>query len=151
MQILGTITLPAHLDSLPGAIDFVLSCAGKFRFGSKRQGEMTLALEEALVNIFHYAYPGGSGDVEVTCMAIDGNEFTIEIADSGVPFDILSAPPPDIAASLGERAAGGLGIFFIRHFMDEVRYRREGGRNILTLGVYSDRSASRRRSSLKRG
>ena len=140
MQILGTITLPAHLDSLPGATDFVLSCAGKFRFGDKRQSEMTLALEEALVNIFQYAYQGGSGDVEVTCMAIDDNKFTIEIADSGVPFNILSVPPPDIAASIGEREDGGLGIFFIRHFMDEVRYRREGGRNILTLGAYADRS-----------
>lgn len=141
MQILDRITVPANLDSLPEAIDFVLFCAEKFRFGSKRQGEMTLALEEALVNIFHYAYPGGFGDVEITCMTIDDNKFTIEIADSGVPFDILSVPPPDIAGSLEERSAGGLGIFFIRHFMDEVRYRREGGRNVLTLGVYSDQSA----------
>ncbi len=57
----------------------------------------------------------------------------IEIIDWGLPFDPLSKPVPDIKAPAQERTIGGLGIYLIRKVMDEVKYRRDAGRNILTL------------------
>jgi anti-sigma regulatory factor (Ser/Thr protein kinase) len=41
---------------------------------------------------------------------------------------------PDLTLPLKKRPLGGLGIYFIRHFSDEVRYRvTEKGENELTL------------------
>ena len=59
--------------------------------------------------------------------------LAIEIADDGRAFDPLQAPAPDIGASLQDRAMGGLGIYLVRKTMDTVAYRRQDGRNVVTL------------------
>ena len=39
----------------------------------------------------------------------------------------------DITLSADEREIGGLGIFLIRQIMNEVKYQRIDGKNVLTL------------------
>lgn len=131
----ATITLPAKLDSLYDFMDFVSSCARKQGFSNKRISEIELALEEILVNIIKYAYKDCvlDGDIEITCKLADAKSFAIEIVDSGMPFDIFSVREPDVNADIDERQIGGLGILFVKRLMDDVRYRREEGRNKLTL------------------
>jgi anti-sigma regulatory factor (Ser/Thr protein kinase) len=97
-----------------------------------------LASEEALVNIFHYAYPSKKGDVEIVCYPVTDDRFTIEIIDSGIPFNLLSAGEPVITSDLHKRKVGGLGIFLIRKVVDNIEYRREKDKNILTLTVLKD-------------
>jgi serine/threonine-protein kinase RsbW len=113
MAIPATITLPAKLDSLYDSMSFVSSCARDLGFSNERISEIELAMEEVLVNIFKYAYKDCSldGDIEITCTLADAQSFVIEIADSGVPFDIFSAREPDVTAGIDERQIGGLGIF----------------------------------------
>jgi serine/threonine-protein kinase RsbW len=137
MAIPATITLPAKLDSLYESMNFVSSCAREQGFSKERISEIELALEEVLVNIFNYAYKesGLDGNVEITCKLADAQSFVIEIADSGVPFDILAVSEPDVTAEIDKRPIGGLGVFFVKQFMDNVQYRREAGKNILTLMV----------------
>ena len=38
-----------------------------------------------------------------------------------------------MSAPMEERARGGLGIYLVRKTMDAVAYRREDGRNVVTL------------------
>ena len=50
------------------------------------------------------------------------------------PFDPLyDAKQPDVGAAIEDRPIGGLGIYCVREMMDEVHYRREQGKNHLTL------------------
>ena len=55
------------------------------------------------------------------------------LVDTGVEFDPTKAPESDITLSAEERPIGGLGIFLIRQIINEVRYERIDGKNILTL------------------
>jgi serine/threonine-protein kinase RsbW len=144
MAIPSTVKLPGKLDSLYVFIDFVTSCAGEQGLGLEKISEIELALEEVLVNIIKHAYKecGIDGDIEITCNRDEEGSLIIEIADSGIPFDIFSAREPDIAADIDERQIGGLGIYFVKRLMDEVRYRREDDRNILTLVIYNTNSSS---------
>ena len=57
----------------------------------------------------------------------------ITFADSGIPFDPLNAPPPDVNLPAEERPIGGLGIFLVRELMDDVSYRYENGKNTLAF------------------
>lgn len=133
-----TITLPANLDSLYESMSFVVSHARNLGFDDEKIGEIKLALEEVLVNIYKYAYRNSDldGTVEITCKLSDAQDFVIQIIDSGVPFDILTVQEPDVTAEIDDREIGGLGIFFVRRLVDDVRYRREGGENILTLMLH---------------
>jgi anti-sigma regulatory factor (Ser/Thr protein kinase) len=137
MVIPTTIKLPAKLDSLYNFMEFVSSCAKEQGFSKERITEIELALEEILVNIIKYAYNDCSldGDIEITCSNDCAQSFVIEIVDSGKAFDVLSVREPDISAGIDERQIGGLGIFFVKRLMADVRYLREEDQNKLTLVI----------------
>ena len=98
---------------------------------------INLALEEAVVNVMEYAYPGrNDGKVFVEYVKVneeDGQRLVFTISDSGVPFDPTKRADADITLSAEDRPIGGLGIFLVKQLMDEVRYERCEEENILTL------------------
>ena len=126
------LALPAVLENLEPALDFIEKCAGKAFSDREFLSQIRLVCEEALVNIISYAYPGASGGMEVQCGPEQG-VFRIRILDSGVPFNPFERPDPDVNKPVEEREIGGLGIFLIKKIMDSWTYRREGDRNIMTL------------------
>ena len=128
MSLMITVTLPARIDSLPRGLALVVECATAAGFPPQRVMEIELAVEEALANICLYAYPNGSGEVEVRCMQDETRHFSIELIDSGIPFDMLARPAPDFTVDAAQRPIGGLGIPLIRALMDNATYHREGAR-----------------------
>jgi serine/threonine-protein kinase RsbW len=128
----------ANLENLDAMVGFVEECADRCGLDPKRKFGLLVAIEEAFVNVCHYAYPDCEGDVELVC-GCDGKEFSVEIADRGIPFDILSLPDPDTTADIMDREIGGLGVYFIRKMTDEVSYRRLDGRNILRVVLHADK------------
>jgi serine/threonine-protein kinase RsbW len=132
MSVSTRLGLTARIDSLGVATAFVSACALRQGLAPGPVSKIALALEEALVNICTHAYPEGPGEVEIACR-LEGDRFEVEIADTGIPFDLTALPDPDLGAGVAERPVGGLGVFLMKRMMDEVRYRREGVRNILTL------------------
>jgi len=127
------IVVPAHLKSLQKSVAFVSSFTRELGFDPRRLSEIELCVEEVLVNIFNYAYPGEPGEVEISCRSGPEGTLTIEIVDSGIPFNILSSDDPDISLNIDERHVGGLGIYFVKQLMDRVEYRREDNKNFLSM------------------
>jgi serine/threonine-protein kinase RsbW len=70
--------------------------------------------------------------VEVSLTLVDSG-VTLTVEDNGAPFDPLSLPAPDVAASLEARRVGGLGVFLVRQVMDSVSYQRRGTMNQLRM------------------
>ena len=98
---------------------------------------VNLALEEAVSNVMLYAYPGsndGKVIVEFVRTVDDkGENLIFTITDNGVAFDPTQQKEADITLSAEERAIGGLGIHLVRQLMDQITYRREENKNVLTL------------------
>lgn len=93
--------------------------------------KVNLVLDELWVNVVHYS--GATGEVEIS-LDTDADEVRLEIADDGRPFDPLTETvEPDIDAPLEDRPIGGLGIFLVREMMDDLRYKRENGKNRLAM------------------
>ena len=129
-------TLAAGMESLDPLQDFIFKCAEDRGMAMDRIQKVQLASEEALVNIFSYAYPPGeTGEVTVTCSLENRTDFKIVLEDSGQPFDMLTREDPDTTLSLENRGIGGLGIFFVKQMMDRVDYCRREEKNILTLTI----------------
>ncbi len=125
---------PARYDSLAAIDQFVAEAAERAGFDSCTVYQVQLAVDEACSNIIKHAYGGeGRGVIECSRHVQDG-DLIIVLRDYGQPFDPTSVPEPDIEADLEERAGGGLGLYFIRHMMDEVifDFESETG-NVLTL------------------
>ncbi|MBQ9425983.1 MAG: SpoIIE family protein phosphatase [Erysipelotrichaceae bacterium] len=102
--------------------------------GMKETMALTLAMEEAFVNVAHYAYEGRPEPGKAwVCLSFDNDEVTITLKDKGMPFDPLAMEDPNINASAEERGIGGLGIYMIKKSTDSVDYKRIGDMNILTM------------------
>ena len=127
-------TIPAKTEFLNDLLGFVDEILDSFECPMKVQTAICVALEEVFVNVAHYAYGGGDGDVEL-CVGFDAESrtMTFHMEDKGVPFDPLKKPDPDITLSAEEREIGGLGIFITKKTMDSVTYAYENGKNILTM------------------
>jgi anti-sigma regulatory factor (Ser/Thr protein kinase) len=129
-----SLRLPAELDQLPIFLGHVRQTAETAGLMDAQGARLELAVEEALVNVFNYAYAGQAHAGAVTCrVMVETDGLTVEIVDEGPPFDPLARPDPDTALELEQRQPGGLGIFMIRQLTDEVNYRREAGQNVLTI------------------
>jgi anti-sigma regulatory factor (Ser/Thr protein kinase) len=95
--------------------------------------ELNVVLEEILKNVISYGYDdAGAHEIEMRLSCSDGVVHA-QVEDDGRPFNPLAMQAPDTTASLEERPIGGLGIYLVRKLMDSVEYRRQEGKNILTM------------------
>jgi len=93
---------------------------------------MMVAADEIFANIVRYS---GATDWTLTVERTrhpDG--VRLVITDNGKPFDPLSRRDPDTTLCADDREVGGLGILIVKKTMSPVTYRRNNGRNILTMG-----------------
>ena len=94
---------------------------------------LNLVIEEAVVNVINYAYPKEEHQYIYLSAQLHDDSIVLVLTDTGKEFDPTLAPEADITLSAEEREIGGLGIFLIRQIMNEVRYERIDGKNVLTL------------------
>ena len=117
-----TLTFPGRFDSLAAIGEFVTRAAEAANLNARARYAVQVAVDEACSNIIEHAYGGeGRGDVECTCR-VNEDGLTVILRDRGQPFDPTSVPEPDLEASLEDRNTGGLGLYFVRKLMDEVRF-----------------------------
>mgnify|MGYP002626834446 CR=1 FL=1 len=128
------LTLTARLDNIPVVTAFIDEQLEAVDCSMKAQMQIDIAIDELFGNIAHYAYGEGTGDATVR---FDFDEATrtasIAFIDGGVPFNPLEKADPDVTLSAEERQVGGLGIFMVKKTMDNLTYRYEDGKNVLTL------------------
>ena len=91
-----------------------------------------LSLEELVTNVIDYGFDGGSHHIGVE-LAIEDGAVRATVTDGGREYNPLERPDPDVRAPLEERQVGGLGVLLVKQLMDEVRYARDHGRNVLTV------------------
>ena len=94
---------------------------------------LNLVLEEAVVNIINYAYPKEEHQSIYLSASLHEGSVIFVLTDTGKEFDPTMVPDADISLSAEDRQIGGLGIFLIRQIMNEVKYERIEGKNVLTL------------------
>ena len=125
---------PAKTEAWTDVLAFVEGALETYQCSLKVQTAICVAIEEIFVNIAHYAYGDGEGDVTFGIgFDADSRTITFRMADKGIPFNPLEKEDPDITLSADEREIGGLGIFITKKTMDSVTYAYENGENVLTM------------------
>ena len=130
----STLRIGAELDNLSLIRRFVEDAAIGFGADQEVIPDVLLAVTEAATNIMIHGYQGQPGTIEIE-VSRKGDSLVVCLRDQAPPFDPTTVPPPDVTLPLEQRQPGGLGIHFMRQFMDELTYRStpQGG-NELTLG-----------------
>lgn len=130
---MDTLRQPAVMEHFDSFRAFVLDKAAACGIVDEMLFKIELVLEEILVNVIRYGYPGGAGDIEVGCMLMADNRFHLFICDWGKAFNPLAKADPDLTKGIDERPIGGLGIHLVRKMVDEISYQRTESSNILNL------------------
>ena len=127
------LSLVNDLRNIAIAAENIDAFCARYGLAAEVAFEVNLAVDELVTNTISYGYDDdGEHRIELV-LRLGGGALAIEIADDGRAFDSLQAPAPDFEVSLQDRAKGGLGIYLVRKTMDTVAYRRQDGRNVVTL------------------
>ena len=128
-----SIILANDISEISKLNQFVEEIGEEFSLSPAIVFNLTLVLEEAVVNVINYAYPKEEHESIYLSARLHEGSIVLVLTDTGVEFDPTLAPEADITLSAEERPIGGLGIFLIRQIMNEVKYELIDGKNILTL------------------
>ncbi len=127
------LILHNDIQQIPQLASFIEQIADESGIDQSLAMSLNLALEEAVTNVICYAYPEGSdGLVDIEAI-IRHDRLDFIVSDSGTPFDPTEVAQADVSLDVNERPIGGLGVFLIRNIMNEVRYERKDGKNILYM------------------
>jgi anti-sigma regulatory factor (Ser/Thr protein kinase) len=123
------LTVPGQFEQLAQIAEFVTRAARDAGLTDDDVFHVEMAVDEACSNIIEHAYADRSGDIDLACTSTASGAFEIAIHDSGRPFDpdVVGLPKVSPPADLDDLNEGGLGLYFMRKLMDEVRFEMVSG------------------------
>jgi serine/threonine-protein kinase RsbW len=131
--------MPTHrftcsLNNLEKICDYVTQYANEAGLNETEVYAVQLAVDEAATNIIEHGYGEECPSrIDVTCEILEDG-LKVVIYDDADPFDPASVPEPEINVTLDDIKPRGLGIFFMRKMMDEVKYEASPNQgNTLTM------------------
>ena len=128
-----SIILANDISEITRLYEFIEEMGNDFSLSPDIVFNLNLVLEEAVINVINYAYPKEDHQYIYLSATMKDGSIVLVLTDTGKEFDPTAAPEADITLSADERQIGGLGIFLIRQIMNEVKYERIEGKNVLTL------------------
>ncbi|MEL6149708.1 MAG: ATP-binding protein [Chloroflexota bacterium] len=139
------LTVPGQQRYMAVISAFVWAVASEADLPHKKAYRMRLAADEISTNIVNHAYgPCGDecGPIQIVAQITD-HAVIVTIEDIGNPFDMTEHPEPDDMHLPPEmRELGGLGVFLITRYVDDLRYERVNGRNINRLTMWRNNEST---------
>jgi len=134
--ISSTSDFPARFGSLNDAMTALEEHLAKLP--PRAAYDLRLACEEIFLNIVNYAYPAyeahKKGLIRITWVDDPAaRESTVTFQDTGIPFNPLKYPPPNLHGEVARRPIGGLGIMLIKKRMDKLDYQRIADKNVFAV------------------
>jgi serine/threonine-protein kinase RsbW len=127
-------TFRACFDCLSDVGALIHQAANSAGLDDSSRYQVETAVDEACSNIIEHAYEGEDlGDIVIECDTQPG-VLTVKLYDTGKPFDPELVRSPKFDLDLEDRPDRGLGLFFMRRWMNTVKFEfSEQNGNILTM------------------
>ena len=125
-----TLELHATPEEVMRAVEALQEFCQAQRVPKPTSFGLALALEECGSNIVNHALQRDARQMFLVTIQHSGREILIELRDRGPEFDPTQA---QARPTTDEDPPGGWGISLVRRYIDELRYTREAGQNVLRL------------------
>jgi serine/threonine-protein kinase RsbW len=138
------LTVPAYREYIRLVSAFVVAIAADANLPDKKAYRLRLAVDEIVTNTMMHGYgtvQGGDNEDRVVNIygEITARTISITIEDSAPPFDITQEMPVvDVNAPLDKRDPGGLGVYLVVRYVDDIRYDYVNGHNVNRLTMRRD-------------
>ena len=139
-----TLNLHATPQEVMRAVETLQKFAHEKQMSEKDIFGLSLALEECGSNVVNHGLKGDASQTFQVTIEYTGEAVLVELRDPGPEFDPTRAPakPPN-----DDEQVGGWGIQLARHYVDDIRYHRKSGQNILRLTKHIGNASARRTSA----
>ena len=120
------------MAALAGIFPFLEQELQSHRASSATIFAVSLAVEELFTNMVKYS-PPGAGTV---CISVGSGEGSCHIVmeECGVePFDPTGTGEVDLPGHLASGRPGGLGLYLVRHLVDDVHFEYRNRCNVITV------------------
>jgi len=94
--------------------------------------EINLILEEICSNYIEHGESNALNSIKIQ-LILENSLLSIRITDEGPEFDPTTVSDPDVHLPIDKRKAGGLGLYFVKHYTDSISYRRINNTNNLFI------------------
>jgi serine/threonine-protein kinase RsbW len=115
-----TLEIASRYDMLEMVQSLVSHLGGLLSFDGDACHYMSVAIRECVVNAIKHGNRLDESKRVKLRFSLKDSAFEVEVQDEGAGFPVESIPNPVAEENLLK--ADGRGIFFMRSFMDEVRY-----------------------------
>jgi serine/threonine-protein kinase RsbW len=120
-------------EAIAALTEKVQAFLGEQHVDARATHHVALVIEELVTNL------GTHGNCRETPakikLVVEPRQVTGEILDTGPPFDLRSAPDPDVEAPLEDRPIGGLGLYLVRKLSSTLEYSHQNGQNVTTFAI----------------
>ena len=123
--------MESTLDSVNKAEEMADQAASQAGFDEDMRGGITMAMREGMINAVLHGNAYDPGKRVNLTFEQTGPELIVTIADEGKGFTPEEVPNPLNPENLLKQS--GRGIFLMRTFMDEVRFRKLSSGTEITL------------------
>jgi serine/threonine-protein kinase RsbW len=128
------LRLSGDIQQVRLACEFIVDVARDAGFGDDGIFQSQLVIEEIFTNIVEHGYQHNGSDKSIDiAIRVTDDTMAISIMDDAELFNPLRREEPDPDTPLWERQGGGWGVYFVRRYMDAVRYTQQNNRNCLIL------------------
>ncbi len=115
-------TFEAKTENLEQISIYLDNILKKIRINKEIREEILIAVDEAATNIIMHSYKGKEGGKIRVNINVNNDKIEISLFDNGQTFDPSKIKEPIFTNELDTRKIGGLGIFLMKKFMDEVTF-----------------------------
>ncbi len=127
------ITIENKLSEIETVVEKIAAFCKANKLSDKVANHVDLALDEILNNIIRHGYSDNDPHEIQIILNLEKDTLHIEVEDDGKSFNPLKSEEADTKSSLEERAVGGLGLHFVKKFMDGMDYHYANKKNRLSL------------------
>ena len=127
------IIIGNNLSDITHITHFIQEMGNSLQVPSDVIMSISLALEEAIVNVIKYAYPSGEQHEIRLKINVSPQGLHFSLIDNGNSFDITKKEDKWTASALEQHFVDSLGICLIYRIMDEVSYQSKEGQNVLSM------------------
>ena len=128
------LTLPARTAVLAKVAEMTASVARDAGFPEAEIQRINLAVEEVVTNVIAYSYGPGTTETFELDLIPRSDGLAVTVTDYGQPFDFETESRKFTGQVSENQPEGGIGLFLVRRYMDEVRYEPETyAGNVVTM------------------
>ena len=116
------VTFPSDTVYVHLAITVASNAAAIAGFDKSAAGKVAVATDEAVTNVIKHAYGGKTNKFITLKATITPESLTLKVVHTGKALTNEDIKLPVMSDYIKERRKGGLGLYIMKQFMDEVNY-----------------------------